>query len=122
MYAALLAFRGTAAFDGRRVYVAIFAFSGPGLQPPGGPAGLSPCTPASSRRGPDGPSGAAVAPFPAGHAIPQAPGGEEEAPERQRTLFSWAEFMAGEPDEPPKPRRRDEAPTLSPFEWALERE
>ena len=30
--------------------------------------------------------------------------------------------MAGEPDEPPKPRRRDEAPTLSLFEWALERE
>ena len=40
----------------------------------------------------------------------------------QRTLFSWAEFMAGEPDEEPKPRRRDEAPTLSLFEWALERE
>jgi len=29
--------------------------------------------------------------------------------------------MAGEPDEPPKPRLRDEAP-LSPFEWALEQE
>jgi len=43
-------------------------------------------------------------------------------PERQRTLFSWAEFMAGEQDEPPKRRRRDEAPTLSLFEWALERE
>jgi len=46
----------------------------------------------------------------------------DEAPERQRTLFSWAEFMAGEPDEPPKPRWRDEAPMLSLFEWALERE
>ena len=46
----------------------------------------------------------------------------EDADERQRSLFSWAEFMAGEPDEPPKPRRRDEAPTLSLFEWALERE
>ena len=46
----------------------------------------------------------------------------EDAGERQRTLFSWAEFMAGEPDEPPKPRRRDEAPTLSLFEWALEQE
>ena len=41
---------------------------------------------------------------------------------RQRTLFSWAEFMAGEPDEPPKRQRRHEAPTLSLFEWALERE
>ena len=39
----------------------------------------------------------------------------EEADERQRTLFSWTEFMVGEPDEPPKPRRRDEAPTLSLF-------
>ena len=39
----------------------------------------------------------------------------------QRTLFSWAEFMAGKPDEPPR-KRRDEAPTLSLFEWALEQE
>ena len=43
-------------------------------------------------------------------------------PERQRTLFSWAEFMAGEQDEPPTRQRRDEAPTLSLFEWALEQE
>ncbi len=45
----------------------------------------------------------------------------EKAPEAQRALFSWAEFMAAEPDEPPRPQRR-EAPTLSLFEWALERE
>ena len=45
----------------------------------------------------------------------------EEAPEPQRSLFSWAEFMA---EETPKPRgrRRNEAPTRSLFEWALERE
>ena len=42
--------------------------------------------------------------------------------EPQRTLFSWAEFMAEDQDEPPKRRRRDEAPTLSLFEWALEQE
>ena len=49
---------------------------------------------------------------------------EDKAPERQRSLFSWAEFMAGEPDEPEQPRgrRRHEAPTLSLFEWALDRE
>ena len=47
---------------------------------------------------------------------------EEDAPERQRSLFSWAEFMAGEPDESPKRQRPDEAPTLSLFEWALEQE
>ena len=48
----------------------------------------------------------------------------DDASESQRTLFSWAEFMAEEPGEPgePKHRRRDEAPTLSLFEWALERE
>ena len=46
----------------------------------------------------------------------------EEAREPQRTLFSWAELMAGEGEEPPKRRRRAEAPTLSLFEWALERE
>ena len=40
----------------------------------------------------------------------------------QRTLFSWAEFMADEQEEPPKRGRRDEAPTLSLFEWALEQE
>ncbi len=34
--------------------------------------------------------------------------------EPQRSLFSWAEFMAEEPGEP-KHRRRDEAPTLSLF-------
>ena len=44
---------------------------------------------------------------------------DDDAPEPQRTLFSWAEFMAGEPEEPPR-KRRDEAPTLSLFEWALE--
>ena len=38
----------------------------------------------------------------------------DNASERQRTLFSWAEFMAGEPDEP-KPRGRHEAPTSSLF-------
>ena len=47
---------------------------------------------------------------------------EDGAP--QRSLFSWAEFLAGEPDEPERPRgrRRHEAPTLSLFEWALDRE
>ncbi|MDE2934592.1 MAG: hypothetical protein OXS47_12115 [Chloroflexota bacterium] len=45
-------------------------------------------------------------------------------PEPQRSLFSWAEFLAdtAEEEPPPRGRRRDEAPTLSLFEWALERE
>ena len=43
-------------------------------------------------------------------------------PEPQRSLFSWAEFLADTPQEPPRGRRRHEAPTLSLFEWALERE
>ena len=42
-------------------------------------------------------------------------------PEQQRTLFSWAEFIAGEPEEPER-RRRNEAPPLSLFEWALQQE
>ena len=45
----------------------------------------------------------------------------DDAGERLRSLFSWAEFMAEEPAEP-KCLRRDEAPTLSLFEWALDRE
>ncbi len=48
----------------------------------------------------------------------------DDAPEGQRSLFSWAEFMADTPDEPLpiRGRRRAEAPTLSLFEWARERE
>ena len=48
--------------------------------------------------------------------------GDRHDDERQRSLFSWTEFLAGEPDETPRPRRRHEAPTLSLFEWARERE
>ncbi|MCY3505383.1 MAG: hypothetical protein OXH41_04390 [Chloroflexi bacterium] len=46
------------------------------------------------------------------------------ASEPQRSLFSWAEFLADTPDEPEpsRGRRRDEAPTLSLFEWARDRE
>ncbi len=51
----------------------------------------------------------------------EAEGRREDAGEPQRTLFSWAEFMAGEPEESSR-KRRDEAPTLSLFEWALEQE
>ena len=45
----------------------------------------------------------------------------EDASEPHRTLFSWAEFMAGEPGAPKRPHR-NETPTLSLFEWALDRE
>ena len=46
----------------------------------------------------------------------------DQAPERQRSLFSWAEFMVDAETQPPRPRVRREAPTLSLFEWALEQE
>ena len=43
-----------------------------------------------------------------------------EAGEPQQTLFSWPEFMA---EEPVKPKgRKPQAPSLSLFEWAVERE
>ena len=45
-----------------------------------------------------------------------------DAPETQRSLFSWAEFMAGEPAEPKHRSRRPAPASLSLFEWALERE
>ena len=48
--------------------------------------------------------------------------GHDEAPETQRSLFSWAEFMA---EEPPKPSRKNGKPkpaTMSMFEWALSME
>ena len=47
---------------------------------------------------------------------------DDEAPEPQQSLFSWAEFMA---EEPVKPRGRTSKPqpaTLSMFEWAVEME
>ena len=45
---------------------------------------------------------------------------EDEDPEPQQSLFSWAEFMA---EEPVKPRgRKTQAPSLSLFEWAVEQE
>ena len=49
-------------------------------------------------------------------------GHHDEEPEPQRSLFSWAEFMA---EEPVKPKRKNGNPrpaTLSMFEWALEQE
>ena len=48
--------------------------------------------------------------------------GDDDAPERQRSLFSWAEFMAEEPAKPERRSRRPEPASISLFEWALERE
>ena len=66
-----------------------------------------------------------AAPEPAAVETVTVPAGADEprddAGEPQRSLFSWAEFMAGEPEQPQR-RRRDKAPTLSLFERALERE
>ena len=44
----------------------------------------------------------------------------DDAPEPQRSLFSWAEFLAAAP-EPPE-RRGGKPASISLFEWALERE
>ena len=55
-------------------------------------------------------------------ALPVGCEAEDEAPERQRSLFSWAEFMAEEPAEPKRRRRKPEPASISLFEWALERE
>ena len=44
---------------------------------------------------------------------------EDEAPEPQRTLFSWAEFMAEEPVKPKRRSRKPQPATISMFEWAL---
>ena len=49
-------------------------------------------------------------------------GHDDEAPEPQQSLFSWAEFMA---EEPVKPRGRGgkaQTPSLSLFAWAVEQE
>ena len=46
---------------------------------------------------------------------------EDEAPEPQQTLFSWAEFMTAEPVKP-KRNRKPQPATLSMFEWAMSME
>ncbi len=55
-------------------------------------------------------------------ALPVGGEAEDETPERQRSLFSWAEFMAEEPAEPKRRGRRPAPASISLFEWAVERE
>ena len=43
----------------------------------------------------------------------------EEAEEPQRSLFSWAEFMAEQPVKPKGRRRKAQPASMSMFEWAL---
>ena len=43
----------------------------------------------------------------------------DEAPEPQQSLFSWAEFMAGESVKPRGRNRKPQPASLSMFEWAL---
>ena len=42
-----------------------------------------------------------------------------EAPEPQRTMFSWTEFMAEEPVKPKGRSRKPQPATASLFEWAF---
>ena len=44
---------------------------------------------------------------------------DDEAPEPQWTLFSWAEFMAEEPVKPKCGNGKPQPATPSLFEWAL---
>ena len=46
---------------------------------------------------------------------------DDDSPEARRALFSWAESMAEEPDEPERRRRKPEPASISLFEWASER-
>ena len=49
-------------------------------------------------------------------------GHRDEADEPQRSLFSWAEFMAEEPVQPKGRSRKPQPASTSLFEWALEQE
>ena len=44
---------------------------------------------------------------------------DDEAPEPQQSLFSWAEFMVEEPVKPKGRSRKPQHTTLSMFEWAM---
>ena len=67
---------------------------------------------------------AAPEPVAVGATVPTERVADAMDQEPQRSLFSWAEFLADTPEEapPPRGRRRHEAPTRSLFEWALNRE
>ena len=47
---------------------------------------------------------------------------EDETPEPQQSLFSWAEFMAEEPAKPKRRNGKAQPASLSMFEWAMEQE
>ena len=47
---------------------------------------------------------------------------DDETPEPQQSLFSWAEFMAEEPVKPKRRKSKPQPATISMFEWALEQE
>ena len=47
---------------------------------------------------------------------------DEDAAEPQRTLSSWAEFMAEKPVKPKGRKTKAPSPSLSLFEWAVEQE
>ena len=47
---------------------------------------------------------------------------DDEAPEPQQSLFSWAEFMAEEPVKPKGRKQKPQPATLSMFEWAMSME
>ena len=49
-------------------------------------------------------------------------GHDDEVPEPQQLLFSWAEFMAEEPAKPKRRSRKPQPAWPSLFEWALELE
>ncbi len=48
--------------------------------------------------------------------------GHHDDEEPQRSLFSWAEFMAEEPEKPKRKNGKPQPASLSMFEWAMERE
>ena len=53
------------------------------------------------------------------HANGNENGHRDEAPEPQRSLFSWAEFMAEEPVKPKSRSRKPKPASTSLFDWAL---
>ena len=55
-------------------------------------------------------------------ALPVGGSADDEPAERQRSLFSWGEFMAEEPAKPERHSGRPAPASISLFEWALERE
>ena len=57
-----------------------------------------------------------------GTGVAGANGYDDEAVEAALSMFSWTEFLAQEPEKPPRGKQKPRPASMSMFEWAIEME